>query len=515
MRRSASIVANPTLVGSVTTLVVVVAVFLAYNANNGLPFVPTRELNVQIQNGAELVKGNEVREGGFRIGLVSAMKPAVLPDGTIGAQLRLKLDKKAGAIPVDSHVIIRPRSALGLKYVELTKGSSTRTIPDGGLLPVAQTSGEVELDQVYNMFDAKTRGASQVNLKAFGDAFTGRGSDLNQTIQEFPRTFGLLALVTHNLAVPITHLDNFFRQLDTTVRIVAPVAGIQAHLFTTMADTFAAIARDPQALKDTISKSPGTEDVGTRSFRMQLPFLRDTAALSRDLTKATGQLRPTLPVLNSALKVGIPVTRRSVALYPELQDALNALLDLAQTPTTNAALRGLTATVGTLQPQLRFLGPFVTVCNYWNLFWAFTADVLSVPTPQGSAEHAGQLSVGQENNSLGQMGAPVPANGEGVAPGATPYRFHGEHWLHAVDANGNADCRRGQQGYVNRAFKFGDPRFHIDVDAQPPINYRLGPTYKTWVNGHGQGLNPDHIPPGETFTTEAGGLSPKLLDLAP
>ena len=28
------------LVGAVTTLVIVVAVFLAYNANNGLPFVP-------------------------------------------------------------------------------------------------------------------------------------------------------------------------------------------------------------------------------------------------------------------------------------------------------------------------------------------------------------------------------------------------------------------------------------------------------------------------------------------
>ena len=36
----ASIVANPVLVGAVTTLVVIVAVFLAYNANNGLPFVP-------------------------------------------------------------------------------------------------------------------------------------------------------------------------------------------------------------------------------------------------------------------------------------------------------------------------------------------------------------------------------------------------------------------------------------------------------------------------------------------
>jgi len=48
---------------AVTTLVLIVAVFLAYNANNGLPFVPTRQLDVQIANGANLVKGNEVRSG--------------------------------------------------------------------------------------------------------------------------------------------------------------------------------------------------------------------------------------------------------------------------------------------------------------------------------------------------------------------------------------------------------------------------------------------------------------------
>ena len=34
-RRSTSIAANPVLIGAVTVLVVIVAVFLAYNANNG------------------------------------------------------------------------------------------------------------------------------------------------------------------------------------------------------------------------------------------------------------------------------------------------------------------------------------------------------------------------------------------------------------------------------------------------------------------------------------------------
>ncbi len=76
--------ANPVLIGAVTVLVAIIAVFLAYNANTGLPFVPTRQLKVDIANGADLVPGNDVTEGGERIGLVSDMQPIELPTGPSG-----------------------------------------------------------------------------------------------------------------------------------------------------------------------------------------------------------------------------------------------------------------------------------------------------------------------------------------------------------------------------------------------------------------------------------------------
>ncbi len=48
----------------------VVAVFLSYNANNGLPFVPTYDVTVQVPDAAGLVRGNEVRIGGKRVGVI-------------------------------------------------------------------------------------------------------------------------------------------------------------------------------------------------------------------------------------------------------------------------------------------------------------------------------------------------------------------------------------------------------------------------------------------------------------
>ena len=63
------------MVGAITTLIVILAVFLAYNANNGLPFVPTYKISVQVPNAEVLVPGNDVRIGGVRVGLVESVEP--------------------------------------------------------------------------------------------------------------------------------------------------------------------------------------------------------------------------------------------------------------------------------------------------------------------------------------------------------------------------------------------------------------------------------------------------------
>jgi virulence factor Mce-like protein len=504
--------ANPVLVGAVTVLVTVVAVFMAYNANQGLPFVASRTLHVQIANGANLVAGNEVRSGGFRVGMVEDMRPVQLPGGRVGAQLDLKLDKVVGPIPVDSRVVVVPRSALGLKFVDLRRGRSRRTIPDGGTLPSSQAVVPVDIDDVFNMFDAPTRAASQQNLRGFGDTLTGRGADLNQTIATAPRLFGLLAPVMRNLADPRTDLHDFFKELDDTVRVIAPVSAANAHLFTTMADTFDALSRDPAKLRDTIAKSPPTLDAGIASMRVQRPFLAHTAAFSRDLATASAELRGALPTVNRALAVGTPVTQRSASLYAHLQDAMGSLQRLTETPTTGGALRGLSATVDTLQPQLRYLGPYITVCNSWNLFWTFTAEHFTAPDSTGGAERALINDGADQADSVTSIGANEFANGKDVRPnnGGVPEYLHGNTWGNmAVDDQGRANCQGGNAGYLakgNRFSPYGKRYERAAVDTPPYDGRPIGPNYLTFdKNGKGSGLTPDHVPAGQTFTAEPGG----------
>src|SRR4051795_8448900 len=96
-RGSAAVVASPVLVGAVTTLIVLVSVFLAYNANKGLPFVPTYDLSATLPSGSNLVEGKGGRVGGFRGGVVAGIgtttKIVAGPPKSV-AVIHMKLDKK-------------------------------------------------------------------------------------------------------------------------------------------------------------------------------------------------------------------------------------------------------------------------------------------------------------------------------------------------------------------------------------------------------------------------------------
>jgi len=515
-RGSASIVANPILVGAVTVLVVTVAVFLAYNANNGLPFVPSRTVLVELPNGADITKGVEVREGGFRIGIVETLTPE-RRNGRVQALLRLKLDEASGPVPVDSRILVRPRSPLALKIVELDRGDSRRYVPEGGRIPLRQTRIATDLDELYSIYDRPTREGVRDNLVGFGGAFATRGSDLNETIVRLPQFFGHLAPVMRNLASPRTRLQRFFGELGDFTRVVAPVSEEWARTFTTMADTFDAITRDPEALAETIRRTPPTLDASIRSFRVQRPFLRDTAALSVDLRAVAGDLRVALPPLNRALRVGTPVSRRSVELNDALRETLATVRDVTSTPTTNAALRGLTATVTTLQPQLRFLGPYVTVCNYWNIFWTFVAEHFSSPDPTGSTQRV-LLNSGDRNQRdrvSGELGANEFSTGQGASPGEVREYLHANvYGAPAVTPNGEANCVPGQQGYAFGA-NTGDPtpngfyrRTVVDQanNLDPATTPRVGTTFREFdINGRGRGRNRDRVPAGQTFTDLPGG----------
>jgi virulence factor Mce-like protein len=483
---------NPTLVGAMTVLAIVLAVYLAYSANQGLPFLPTRELKVEVANGANLVVGSDVDEGGTRIGELTDLKPIeIKQSGQVAAQLTLTLSKSHGYVPINSTVTIGERSLLGEKFVELTKGNARRLFADGGTMPISQTSVPVQIDDVFNTFTPKTRTAIQGDLVGIGNTLAGRGEALSQTLQSLPPLLTSLTPVAANLASPQTNITRFFNNTDAFTSTVAPLSQINAQLFTDMATTFAAISRVPRNLEQTIAESPSTLSVSTQSLRVQQPFLADLATLGNDLTPATAELRAALPDINPALEAGATTLGRTPVLNRGLQHVMVSLRNLALSPGTNIALNGLTSTVDTLNPMMRYLGPYVTVCNYFNYFWTYLADNVSEGTSFGTAQRVlVKLANILQPNNVGVVGAIAPVNGGGadLGPlGGNEY-LHNQPYGAAIDSQGNADCETGQRGYPLKLNTFDPQGRNLVLDPHTPGNQ--GPTY----NGVA------HVPAGETFS---------------
>jgi ABC-type transporter Mla subunit MlaD len=488
MRRrnpAAALAASPTMVGAVTTLIVIVAVFLAYNANQGLPFVPVYRVSVEVPNAARLGNNNEIRIGGTRVGIVESIEPVVNEtaqqsaqtgsDGSetdipeIGARLNLKLDKTAEPLPQDSVFRVRYRSTFGLKYLEIVRGTGPDA-PEGfvfdGLndmsedpnfvgcdLPVDQETfsetipeqakdgcfqPQTEFDAIANTFDTKTREAGRQNLIGYGNAFAGRGMSLNDAVESLNPLFENLRPVAQVLADPSTELDRFFAELADTARIVAPVSDQQAQFFTNAATAFTAISSDPAALQETISEGPDTLRTAIETLPRQRPFLADLAELSHRLRPGVEQLRIALPSLNSAVRVGTPVLARTPPLNRELRKTLVELRRLVDQPNTKLSFQRLKLTLDEALPLLRWVVPSQTVCNYFNYWFtnfpaAFDLDGIGYNLRQiVTLVPLGEVSLNPLPTLPGMVETPLggysgwPANGKSgdLEPPAGEFRPH-------------------------------------------------------------------------------------------
>jgi len=440
---SGAIAGNPVLIGAATVLVVLVAVFLAYNANQGLPFVPTYSLKADMPSAANLVRGNEVRIGGTRVGTVDKIDVERQEDGTSIAVLGLKLERSVAPLPKDSTVIIRPRSALGLKYVELTRGTSDEGFEDGDTIPLAQaTPSPVEFDEFLNMFDEDTRAAASTNLQGFGDAFAGRGPSINQAIGAFRPLLRDIIPVARNLSSPDTNLPRFIRALADTARIVAPAAESQAELFVNLDITFAALRDVAPFIQESITEGPATLETGIADFPVQRPFLANTEGLFRELQPGARALLTAAPDLADALEIGTPVLKQSPAFNRRLASLLTELQDFSEDPQVPRGINRLTSTLRTLNPTLQYLAPAQTTCNYIALWFRNIGSLLSEGDANGTWQRFIIVATPQGPNNEGGPSS-APANGPTLEN-----HLHANPYPNTASPGQPKECEAGNEPFI-------------------------------------------------------------------
>ena len=380
-----SLAGSPVLVGAATVLCAAVAVFLSYNANSGLPFVPTYDVTVQVPDAAGLVRGNEVRIGGKRVGVIEEIRAVPNGDGEDPvSELEIALITKLEPLPADSVVTVRPRSPLGLKYLELKPGFSDEGVEAGTTLPLEAAQPIVELDEVVNAFDTSSRRALREVVDGLAPAFAGRGAEVNTLLAEAPALFRDAERVAANVSATETRLGRWLVAGDRFTGELASAATEGGSALERADTTAGALDAAGAALGDAIAETPPTQAAALSAFREARPLLTDAAALARDIRPGVRLLPRAADELDRALDEGVPVLRRAVALAAGLEDTLTAVAELSEDPATSDTLERLRRVLVSAKPTLEFAAPAQIRCNYLGLWTRNVPNTISEGDDSGT-----------------------------------------------------------------------------------------------------------------------------------
>jgi ABC-type transporter Mla subunit MlaD len=392
--RQSAMASNPVLIGALTVLVTIVAVTLAYNATNGLPFVPRYYLHVQAADASELTHGADVRLGGALVGAVDSVTPARTRTGRPVALINLRLYKSIEPLPVNSRFVVRLKGSIGLKYLQIIPGDAKAGYADGATVPATQFGTEVDFDQVLSMFTPPTRKAVQINTISFAQALAGRGSDLNSAIRAFLPLFYDLGPVARNLASARTDFGGFWRGLEAYSAAQVPVAQTQATLFGNLNTTFRALASVAVPfLQQTISDTPPSFEATINGSPIIRPFLLDTAQLFADFRPGAATLTQSAPVLADAFAIGTRTLPGTAALDRRTVALSQSVAAYGENPAVQGGIDRLTQTLTSLRSPLDFLTPVQSTCNYVTLFLRNISSTLSERVSNGGLLRFVQVAI--------------------------------------------------------------------------------------------------------------------------
>jgi phospholipid/cholesterol/gamma-HCH transport system substrate-binding protein len=213
-------------------------------------------VTAEFVNAGQLVKGNQVKAGGVPIGSVKDID--VTPDGR--AEVTLQIDDDGYApLRQGTRAIIKQTSLSGIanRYIDLQLGPhGGADIDDGGRIGPDHTETAVELDQVFNVLDPRTRKSVRDLVAGSATTLRGRGKDVQNAVHYLNP-----ALSTGSrLFQELTRDNRLFRRflVDSSEFVTAlgerrdDLQGVVSNLNT----TFGALGRQKAALAESIGRLP-------------------------------------------------------------------------------------------------------------------------------------------------------------------------------------------------------------------------------------------------------------------
>jgi phospholipid/cholesterol/gamma-HCH transport system substrate-binding protein len=303
----------------------------------------TYRVKARFQNAAQLVKGNLVQTGGAPVGTVDDIDLTDRGE----AEVTLKIDGDFAPLRRGTLATVRQASLSGVanRYVDLRMAPQrAQAIPDGGVIEQDSTTTAVDLDQLFNTFDPKTRKALSGVLRGSAEQYKGRGPEFNAGLAYLNPSLAASSRLFNELNRDTPLLERFIVSSSQLVTDIADRRDDLAGLVDNLATTTTAIGNRKEALAEAIGRLPDFQRRANTTFVNLRATLDDLDPLVEDSKPVAKKLRPFLAELRPLARDARPTVRdlsRLVSSPGEANDLIE--LNRLQVPLRDVTTRKVQA----------------------------------------------------------------------------------------------------------------------------------------------------------------------------
>jgi phospholipid/cholesterol/gamma-HCH transport system substrate-binding protein len=270
-----------------------------------------RTYHLLFQNAGQIVTGNQVLIAGQPIGSVDSI--GLTDNSQADVTVSTDVPLREGSIAT-----IRATSLSGVanRYISIQPApSNARELPSGTTISGESTVAPVDLDQLFNTFNPRTRQGLRNFVKGNAEIYAGSAPQANKTYKYFAPALDSSQRLLAELSADQRTFTKFIVASGSVLTAIGQRGGDLTNLVSNANTTLGAIASQNQALDQTLVKLPPTLREANTTF------VNLRAALD-DLTPLVNAAKPATKDLPTFLRNLRPVAERSVPVFTDLATAL-------------------------------------------------------------------------------------------------------------------------------------------------------------------------------------------------
>jgi phospholipid/cholesterol/gamma-HCH transport system substrate-binding protein len=288
-------------------------------------------------------QGQTVNIAGIQVGDITEV---TLENGNAVVTMQIE-DQYAELMRDDATMLLRPRTGLQDMTVELNPGTEGEPIDEGATVPLANTEGNTQPEQLLESLDRDTRDFLVLLLEGGATGLGESGEELSAVLRRFEPTTRDLAKINKGLA---ERRANIARSIHNFREVSQELGARDTQLADFVDSSNAALegfANQEASLRETFQELPSTLQATQDALASGDEFALELGPASERLIPSSRKLGPALREVRPFLRETVapirdqirPFTRQVRAPIKTSVDAANALSE--NTPPLTAGLTDL------------------------------------------------------------------------------------------------------------------------------------------------------------------------------